>query len=78
MHDYSPLRKKTNTSYTVRFTSCQDKHSICIINTNQCMLYCEIIAVCPETHAKCINAVCGQNMNYMNVKPAVNKIAIGL
>jgi hypothetical protein len=42
------------------------------------MLYCEIIAVCSEIHAKGTNALCGQNVKYVNVKPAVNKIATGL
>jgi hypothetical protein len=34
------------------------------------MLYREIIAVCPENHAKHINTLCGQNVEFMNVKPA--------
>ena len=42
------------------------------------MLYCEIIAVCSEILEKCINAVCGQNVKYVNVKRAVNKIATGI
>ena len=78
MPEYNPLRKKTNTSYIVGIISCQDKNSICILNTNQCMLYCEIIALCSEIHAKRINALCERNMKYMNVNPAVHKIATGL
>jgi hypothetical protein len=33
------------------------------------MLYREIIAVCSEIHTKHINTLCGQNVEFMNVKP---------
>ena len=33
------------------------------------MLYREIIAVCSEIHTKHINALCGLNVEFMNVKP---------
>jgi hypothetical protein len=33
------------------------------------MLYREIIAVCSEIRTKHINTVCGQNVEFMNVKP---------
>jgi len=33
------------------------------------MLYREIIAVCSEIHTKHINTLCGQNVEYANVKP---------
>jgi hypothetical protein len=33
------------------------------------MLYREIIAVCPEIHTKHINTLCGQNVEFLNVKP---------
>jgi len=32
------------------------------------MLYSEIIAVCSHIHTKHINAVCGQNVELLNVK----------
>ena len=32
------------------------------------MLYREIIAVCCEIHSKHINALCGQNREFLNVK----------
>jgi len=32
------------------------------------MLYREIIAVCSEIHTKYINALCGQNVEMLNVK----------
>ena len=32
------------------------------------MLYGEIIAVCSEIHTKHINALCGQNVENMDVK----------
>ena len=33
------------------------------------MLYREIIAVCSEIHSKHINTLCGQNIEFLNVKP---------
>jgi hypothetical protein len=32
------------------------------------MLYREIIAVCSEIHTKHINTLCGQNVEFVNVK----------
>ena len=34
------------------------------------MLYREIIAVCSEIHTKHINTLCGQNVEFFNVKPS--------
>ena len=42
------------------------------IKTSQLMLYREIITVCCEIHTKHINTVCGQNVELVNVKLAVN------
>jgi len=36
------------------------------------MLCTEIIAVCSEIHTKHINTVCGQNVELLSVKMAVN------
>jgi hypothetical protein len=33
------------------------------------MLYREIIAVCSEIHKKHINTLCGQNVEFLNLKP---------
>ena len=33
------------------------------------MLYREIMAVCSEIHTKHINTVCGQKVEFLNVKP---------
>jgi hypothetical protein len=33
------------------------------------MLYSEIIAVCSEIHTKHINTLCGQNVEFVYVKP---------
>jgi hypothetical protein len=33
------------------------------------MLYREIIPVCSEIHTKHINTLCGQNVEFVNVKP---------
>jgi hypothetical protein len=37
------------------------------------MPYREIIAVCSEIHAKHINALCGQNTEFLNVKAGGKK-----
>jgi hypothetical protein len=33
------------------------------------MLYSEIIAVCSQIHTKHINTLCGQDVEFLNVKP---------
>jgi hypothetical protein len=33
------------------------------------MLYTEIIAVCSDVNTEHINALCGQNTEFLNVKP---------
>ena len=43
-----------------------------VIKTSQLMLYREIIAVCSEIHTKHINTVCGQNVEFVNVKLVVH------
>jgi hypothetical protein len=42
------------------------------------MLYSEIMAVCSEIHTKHINTLCGQNVEFVNVKEACwgNKIQL--
>ena len=42
------------------------------------MLYSEIMAVCSEIHTKHINTLCGQNGEFLNVKPAVHIVITGL
>ena len=39
------------------------------MKTSQLMLYREIIAVCSQIHTKHINTLCGQNVEFVNVKP---------
>jgi len=43
-------------------------HSFSVIQTSQLMLYREIIAICSEIHTKHINTLCGQNVEFLNVK----------
>ena len=38
------------------------------------MLYREIIAVCSQIHTKHIITLCGQNVELLNVKPAVHSV----
>ena len=47
----------------------RSKHFFSVIKTSQLMLYREIIAVCSEIHTKHINTLCGQNVQFVNVKP---------
>jgi len=42
------------------------------------MLYREIMAVCSEINTKHINTLCGQNVELLNVKPAVYKANLSL
>jgi hypothetical protein len=42
------------------------------------MLYREIIAVCSEIHAKHVNTLCGQNVEFVNVKLVVHIVTAGL
>ena len=49
-----------------------------LIKIGQLMLYSEIIAVCPESHTKHINTLCGQNVELLNVKLAVHIVTTGL
>jgi len=41
------------------------------------MLCRETIAVCSEIHTKHINTMCGQNVELLNVKVAVNIVTTG-
>jgi hypothetical protein len=45
------------------------KHTVSVIKTSQLMLYREIIAVCSQIQTKHINTLCGQNVEFVNVKP---------
>ena len=42
------------------------------------MLYRKIIAVCSEIHTKHINALCGQNVEFLNDKLEVLIVTTGL
>jgi len=42
------------------------------------MLYREIIAVCSQIHTQHTNALCGQNVQLLNVKLVVNTVTTGL
>ena len=42
------------------------------------MLCSEIIAVCSRMHAKHMNALCGQNVELLNVKLGVHIVTTGL
>ena len=44
-------------------------HSVSAINTSQLILCKEIIAVCSDIHTKYVNTLCGQNVEFLNVKP---------
>ena len=42
------------------------------------MLYMEIIAVCSQIHTKHINTLCGQNVEFCNVKLVVHTVTTGV
>ena len=42
------------------------------------MLYTEIIFVCSQIHTKHINTLCGQNVEFCNVKLVVHIVTAGL
>ena len=42
------------------------------------MLYMEVIAVCSQIHTKHRNALCGQNVELLNVNLAVHIVTTGL
>jgi hypothetical protein len=46
----------------------QETHSVSVVKTSQLMLYGEIIAVCSEIRTKHVNTLCGQNVEFVNVK----------
>jgi len=48
------------------------KGEISVIKISQLMLYREIIAVYSQIHTKHINALCGQNVELLNVKLSVH------
>jgi len=41
------------------------------------MLYREIMSVCSQIHIKHINKLCGQNVEFVNVKLAVHIVPTG-
>ena len=48
----------------------RSKHSVSVIKTSKLTLYREISAVCSQIDIKHINTLCGQNVEFLNVKPA--------
>jgi len=38
----------------------------------------DIITVCPEIHTKHVNTLCGQNVEFLNVKLMVHIVTTGL
>ena len=46
--------------------------------TSQLKLYRELIAVCSQIHTKLINKLCGQYVELLNVKLAVNIVTTGV
>jgi hypothetical protein len=58
----------THTGYSL---SVHDSVRFSVIQTSQLMLYSVIIAVCSEIHTKHINTLCGQNVEFVSVKPVM-------
>ena len=53
----------------------RSKHFVSVIQTSQLMEHREIIAVFSQNHTKHINTLCGQNVEFLNVKLAVRKVS---
>ena len=47
----------------------RSKHSVTIIKIGQ-LMYGKIIVVCSQIHTQHINTLCGQNVEFVNVKPS--------
>jgi len=47
-------------------------HTPSLFLKNQSVLYREIIDVCPQIHTNHINTLCGQNVEFVNVKLVVH------
>ena len=58
------LRLSWTSAELVRTAQC-----VCVIKTSQLLWHREIIAVCSQVHTKHINTLCGQNVEFVNVKP---------
>jgi hypothetical protein len=72
------LRTKRNLSYLNIQSAPRSKHTtVSLIQNSQLMLYREIIAACSEIHTKHINALCGQNVELLNVKLVVHIVTNG-
>ena len=56
----------------------RSKHIVPVTKTNQLMLYMELIAVCSQIHTKHINALCGQNVELLNVKLVIHIVTTRL
>jgi hypothetical protein len=48
------------------------------IKINNLMLYREIIAVCPKTHKKHIHTLCGQDVEFLDLKHGGACFKVGL
>ena len=77
-HRYFSVRERTVTIWRLRLNritfkypvrTAQETHTVSVIKTSQLMLYREIIAVCSQMHTKHINTLCGQNVEFVSVKP---------
>ena len=66
---FNPLEKKYRLLYlNTQFIPCR-KHSISVIKTNQFLCYIgQNSLFFPKINAKNINALCGQNVQFLNVK----------
>ena len=75
LHGEKPVTDEKSELYVKIQSVPLSKHSVSVIKTSQLMLYREIIAVCSEIHTKHINTLCGQNVEFVNVKLVVHIVA---
>jgi hypothetical protein len=65
----NPLKMKINLNYILRFRAHRAVNTPCLgYKSNYLMLCKEIIALCYEMSARHVSIICGQNVEYFNVK----------
>jgi hypothetical protein len=71
------LKVKIGLSYKDPVRTAQYIHSLCYKNQSLNAVR-EILAVYSEIHTKHTDTLCGRNVELVNVKPAVQRVTIGL
>jgi hypothetical protein len=57
--------------FKVIFHTAQETHCVAVIKTSHLIRYREITGLCSDNHAKHINTICWQNVEFLIVKTGV-------